>query len=70
MGVKRLLCFIYVCSMKMIDGWVNMIPTFRGLRLWSFLLLVDVDFLARPLKVSVVGIGEGRNCKEIRRMLE
>ena len=45
--------------MKRIDGWVNMIPTFLGWRLWPFLLLVDVDFLARPLKVSGVGIATG-----------
>ena len=62
MGVERLLCFIYVCIMKRIDGWVNMIPTFLGWRLWFFLLLVDVDFLAGPLKVSGVGIDNGSNC--------
>ena len=49
--------------MKRKDGSVNMIPTFLGWRLWSVLLLVEVDFLGRPLKVLGVGINNGSNCK-------
>jgi len=49
--------------MKRKDGSVNMIPTFLGLRLWSVLLLVDVDFFGRPLKVLGVRIDNGSNCK-------